>query len=397
MTPPRTTRLAAVAVLVALAACGGGAGPSAAPSGTLQLALTDSPACGYDHAFVTVDKVRVHQSPTAGDDDAGWQDVQLPAPTRVDLLGLDNGTLLPLGQTELPAGTYTQLRLVLADNSADAPLANALQPTGGPLVPLTTPSGQHSGLKLNVNLTVPPGQVADFAIDFDACKSFVRAGNSGRYLLKPVLAVIPIVSAAGQRIVGFVDPALAVGTTTASAQVGGVPVRATPPDASGRFTLYPVPAGTYDVVVVAPGRVNVAITGVPVSSDQTTVIGSTAVRIVPPASARASVASGTVSVNGSLADTHGAVRALQTFADSTRIETGYAAADSDSGAYAITLPLDAPLKQAYVPQASAFAFAADGTAAGRYSLEASAPGFTPKTTAVIDFNGGDVATDFAFP
>lgn len=74
------------------------------------------------------------------------------------------------------------------------PMANAL-----------TPSGQQSGLKMNVNLPVPAGQVADFAIDFDACKSFVKAGNSGKYLLKPGLSVIPILSAAGQRIVGFVD------------------------------------------------------------------------------------------------------------------------------------------------------------------------------------------------
>ncbi len=41
-------------------------------------------------------------------------------------------------------------------------------------------------------MTVPAGQVADFAIDFDACKSFVKAGKSGKILLKPVLAVLPI-------------------------------------------------------------------------------------------------------------------------------------------------------------------------------------------------------------
>jgi hypothetical protein len=132
---------------------------------------------------------------------------------------------------------------------------------------------------MNVNLAVPAGQVADFAIDFDACKSFVKAGNSGKYLLKPVLSVIPILSAAGQRIVGFVDPSLANTGTTVSAQLAGAPVRTTPPDATGRFVLYPGPAGTYDLVITASGRVNAVMTGVPVSDASSTVIGSDAARI----------------------------------------------------------------------------------------------------------------------
>lgn len=231
--------LAALSAAALLAACGGSSDSNndGTGTGTMRLSLTDAPACGYESAFVTVERVRVHQSGSAGDNDSGWHEVVLAAPQRIDLLTLNNGTLLPLGQTELLAGTYTQLRLVLAPNTAAAPLANAVTPIGGSATALTTPSGQQSGLKANVNLTVPAGQVADFAIDFDACKSFVKAGNSGRVLLKPVLAVIPILSTAGQRIVGFVAPALANTGTTVSAQSAGHPVRATSPDATGRFVL----------------------------------------------------------------------------------------------------------------------------------------------------------------
>ena len=75
----------------------------------MRLSLTDPPACGYDSVFVTVEKVRMHQSGAAGDNDAGWSEVVLSTPQRVDLLSLNNGTLLPLGQTELPAGSYTQM------------------------------------------------------------------------------------------------------------------------------------------------------------------------------------------------------------------------------------------------------------------------------------------------
>ena len=45
--------------------------------------------------------------------------------------------------------------------------------------------------------------------------------NSGKVLLKPVLTVIPILSEAGQRIVGWVDPDLAASAVGVSAQASG--------------------------------------------------------------------------------------------------------------------------------------------------------------------------------
>ena len=386
---------ASIAALVLSACGGGGSDNGSGATGTLRLSLTDAPACGYDSVFVTVERVRVHRSATAEAGDSGWSEVVLAAPQRIDLLTLTNGALLPLGQTELPAGSYTQMRLVLAANSAASPRANAITPTGGAETALTTPSAQQSGLKANVNLTVPAGQVADFAIDFDACKSFVKAGNSGQYLIKPVLAVIPILSTAGQRIVGFVDPALANTGTTVSAQSAGVPVRATPPDATGRFTLYPVPAGSYDLVITAAGRVNAVMTGVPVSDSTSTVIGSDAARINTPVSASSFAASGTVTVSGSVANTNAAVRALQALSAGPTIETGYAAADATTGAYSIVLPSGAPAQLPYAAGATSFVFASDAANAGKYKLEASAPTFAAKTADIT--LTGDIVTPFAFP
>ncbi|HZT55465.1 MAG TPA: DUF4382 domain-containing protein, partial [Burkholderiaceae bacterium] len=164
----RTTRfaaaLAAMAMSFGLAGCGGGGGIEGTGSaqGTMRMSMTDAPACGFDAVHVTVDRVRVHQSSTAADADAGWSEVVLNPVKRIDLLTLSNGVLEPLGQTDLPAGKYTQLRLVLASNTAAAPLANSVTPTGGVETELTTPSGQQSGLKLNVNIDIPVGKVADF-------------------------------------------------------------------------------------------------------------------------------------------------------------------------------------------------------------------------------------------
>jgi hypothetical protein len=357
------SRLSAGAVALAatavLAACGGS---SSSDTGVMRLSLTDAPACGYDNVWVTVQKVRVHQSSTAADNGGGWHEVVLPAPLRVDLLTLTNGALAPLGQTELPAGAYTQMRLVLADNTPANPLANAIKPTGGSETALTTPSGQQSGLKMNVNLTVNPDTVADFAIDFNACKSFVKAGNSGKYLLKPVLSVSPIIAS---KIVGFVDPAIANGGTGVSAQVGGLQLRATAPDATGRFELAWLPVGNYDLVLTAQGRVHAVMTGVPVTAAGATTIGSTTVRLSPPASAASAAVSGTVTPSAD-AD----VRALQTLSSGTKMEVGYAGADSVTGAYSMSLPTGAPVSVAYAAGATSFTFVSDAAQAGKYMLEA---------------------------
>src|SRR6187549_3598422 len=94
--------LAATAIL---SACGGGGDT---PTGTLRLAMTDAPTCGLDRVDVTVQKVRVHQSSSAADAEAGWSEVVLSPPQRVDLLSLTNGVLTELGQTTLPVGKYQQ-------------------------------------------------------------------------------------------------------------------------------------------------------------------------------------------------------------------------------------------------------------------------------------------------
>ena len=394
-THPLASTLAAAALL---AACGGGGSSSA--TGTLRLSLTDAPACGYDNVWVTVERVRVHQSGSAGDGDAGWSEVVLATPTRVDLLTLTNGTLMPLGQTALPAGSYNQLRLVLAANTAANPLANSIRPTGGSETALTTPSAQQSGLKLNIQIDVPAGQVADFAIDFNACKSFVKAGNSGQYKMKPVLSVIPLLANAS--VVGYVDASLANTGTTVAVQQGGVPVRATPPDATGRFMLYPVAVGNYDLVITAAGRVNAVITGVPVTTTAPTTLGSTSARINTPVSASSYVASGTITVNTSVAATGGAVRALQALTGGPTIEAGFVNANDTTGAYSLLLPAGAPAKLAYAAGATTFTFAAaaaDIAAPGRYRLEASATVASVVLTKVpVDITlTAPVTTNFSFP
>jgi hypothetical protein len=386
--------LASCTVAAALAACGGGGGggTSTAGSGALAVALTDAPGCGYDHVYVTVDRVRVHQDGSAADSDAGWREIVLAAPRRLDLLDLTNGVFEELGQTQLPAGRYNQVRLVLLDNGSAAPQANAVQPTGGALVPLATPSAQQSGLKLKATFDVSANQTTDLVLDFDACRSVVRAGNSGNYNLKPVLTVTPRVATGIQ---GYVSTTLTIAGTTVTAQQGGTVVRSTVPDATGRFVLGSLPAGNYDVVIGSEGRSTTVVSSVPVTAT-TTVINGTATAILPPTSAMRQV-TGTVSVPAGTATalvTDATVRASQALAGGPTVEVARVPVDATAATYVLRVPAAAPVRAPYAATGT-LAFAADTAAAGKYRVQAAAPGRTAVDQAA-DVTTTDGVVDLTF-
>lgn len=379
-----------------LVACGGGSDADPAPvvtTGTLRVALTDIPACGYDEVNVTVEKVRVHQSASAADDAGAWSEVVLNPVKRVNLLNLTNGVLEELGATTLPAGTYTQLRLVLSSNTAAAPLANSVVPTGGTETALDTPSAQQSGLKINTNVGVVASQLTDIVLDFHVCDSVVRAGQSGRYILKPVLSILPRATATSLAVEGYVATAIANGTSSVSLQQGGVVARATVPDATGKFLLSPVAAGTYDLVIAANGRVTSVVTGVPVTAASKTVVNPSTAPIDPPISTLRT-ASGNVTTTGTTAIPNATVRAMQAIG-TPMIEVITRPVDADTGAYSFSLPIAAPVKTAYAAGAVTLVFTPESAVAARYTLEARVP-TKPTQTANVDLTAANVVTPFMF-
>ncbi|HEY2558320.1 MAG TPA: DUF4382 domain-containing protein [Caldimonas sp.] len=398
----RFLKIAALAAATLLGACGGGGGsaggtggPPLTDAGFLRLALTDAPACGYSQIDVTVLKVRVHPSSTAADGDAGWSEVVLSSPQRIDLLALTNGVVLELGQVMLPVGNYRQMSLVLVNNDATTPLANAVTPVGLAEAPLAIPASLQGGLKIPIDIDVVKNQITDEVIDFDACNSVLRLGAPGSYQLSPKYSIIRRVSTTGQRVTGYVATSLDPSTTRISLQSGGTIVRSTAPDPTGRFVLYPVPAGTgtYDLVVSALGRVPALITGVPEIDTASTDINTNAVPIDPPPSVTRTV-TGTVSTGTTPIDARVAI--VKPYAGGPNVVVAGAPANGTTGALAYTVSSQAPVRAAF-SAGTPPAFSADNSApTGRYTVAVTAGGTTK--TADVDATGGDPApVTFTFP
>lgn len=164
----------------------------------LQVRLTDAPA-PYDAVNVDIQKVMVNASEDAATE-TGWVELPLIHPGVYNLLNFRNGIDTVLADAEIPAGRINQIRLVLGPNNSVV--------IGGIVHELTTPSAQQSGLKLKLKADLTAGIVYRLYIDFDANRSIVTAGNSGKYILKPVIRTYA--EATGGSLKGFVLPPLAL-------------------------------------------------------------------------------------------------------------------------------------------------------------------------------------------
>jgi hypothetical protein len=236
--------------------------------------------------------------------------------------------------------------------------------------------------------TVEAGQRLDLVIDFDACRSIVRRGN-GTFGLKPVLtaSVMQVTE-----IVGYVDP---VENVTVTAQKNGTVVRGTQPDPDGSFRLawLSAAAAPYDVVFTAPDHATTVVHNVQVTQS-TTILSTSAAKITLTASA---VRTASGMVNPLEAHDDGVVRALQEVGsapDVFTVEVATTNVDDTTGQYSMTsLPIATP-QVANFSTTLPLIFAAQG-AAGLYTLEALATGFTTQTTVPpVDLSSMDVTQDF---
>lgn len=190
---------------------------------------------------------------------------------------------------------------------------------------------------------------------------------------------------------GFVDKAILVDNVRVSAQSNGNVMCSTTPNAEGEFFLSRLAPGNYDVVITANGRATAVITGVPVA-DTTSItnVSTSSARFTPPISTTKNV-SGTITLNPTSTTVVAYVAAKQTFGSGPTVTVATKAVDPSSGGYVLTLPVAAPLLGQYgtLP----IALTAQAAVAGKYTIEASAEGYTTQQ-ASKDISAADATQNF---
>lgn len=128
---------------------------------------------------VRIDTVSADSVVVEKDEDGKSEWLSVPiTPVKINLLDVSNADTL-LSSADLPAGYYSEIRLILGDD-------NDVVDQNGDAHPLMTPSGQQSGYKIKFYSRLHSGEEFDLAINFDAQESINITGNN-RYMLHPVL------------------------------------------------------------------------------------------------------------------------------------------------------------------------------------------------------------------
>jgi len=175
----------------------GGGGSTAEDTGILVLKLTDAAVDDENIAgvYIAINKIEVNKSTS---DNANWTTVkEFDEPLKYDLLELTGGNFALLGEFELTAGQYNQIRFILdVQEQGEQPPT-----TSGSYVaftnseatePLFVPSGGQTGYKAVGAFEVPVNGEVEVTVDFDLRKALhvTGHGNNQRYILRPTLRLL---------------------------------------------------------------------------------------------------------------------------------------------------------------------------------------------------------------
>jgi hypothetical protein len=206
----------------------------------MTVEMTDAPIDSAAQVNVFVERIEVNNA----DDSTGWITVAEPQQS-YNLLDYTNGEVAVLGGTDLEAGTYPQIRMILGEGN-NLVVYNDDGSTS--TYDLFVPSGTQSGLKINVNAVIEEGIEYTMLLDFDASRSVKKAGNNPNrpYILRPTVKAVN--KAITGSIAGTVDPAESLPVVYAIA--GEDTLASSIADtANGSFELIGLEEGTYDVAV----------------------------------------------------------------------------------------------------------------------------------------------------
>lgn len=220
---------------------------------TVNVKLTDAPGA-YDALYLSIKEVQILTS-------EGHSTLEVNSPS-FNLLKYTMGKDTLIASEEIATGTLQEVRLVL-NSTGNTVVIN------GQSYPLTTPSGQTSGVKIKVHDALQEGVAYTMTLDFDAAQSIVQTGN-GKYILKPVIRAIP--NAVSGSITGIINPAASRPEIIA---ISGTDTLGSVTDQNGKFWFPGVPAGTYKIEIKPLNPyINKTIDGVTVTTGSVKDLGT---------------------------------------------------------------------------------------------------------------------------
>jgi hypothetical protein len=191
-------KLLRASAVVALVACSDSSGPDTAK---VSILLTDAPGDVLE-AVVTIDQIYL-QGGSADSEEEAPESARvnlLAAPVTVDLLTLADEWMTLVGDAEIAAGKYGQLRFVVsgaylkvAEEGGDRIYATSTDYAGLPdgaevSGSLQTPGFASSGLKVSFPGGVTVEGETALLVDFDVAESFGKqAGQGDKWVMHPVL------------------------------------------------------------------------------------------------------------------------------------------------------------------------------------------------------------------
>ena len=176
-------------IVFGFSGCGGS--DDSTQTGTMSLNLTDAPLIdelNVTGVYITVSGVEYHM-------DGKWQTMEEfnTSVNPINLLEWQDGESIALGDFQLPAGKYTQMRFMLDAQEETGPVKSSagcfIEFDGDTNETLYVASGSQTGYKAVGNFEVPVDGRVSVTADFDVRKSIVASGN-GAYKLKPTIKLV---------------------------------------------------------------------------------------------------------------------------------------------------------------------------------------------------------------
>lgn len=261
-------------------------------NGTLNIRLTDASTAEYKAVYVTLKEIRVlqksHESSgetnipeetdtsettetdstetgTADNEDGEWVVVASPNKT-YNLLELVNGITEKLGSSELAAGEYDEMRLVLGNIMDDStnllgeshPYGNYVIDAYENIYELVLPDDYEQGYKINDGFSINEDSSTDLLLDFNVVKSIIQAGSDGKWRLNATVTVLDedVLSEVSGFVIDIATSGYLEGVLVSAQQSDGsnteIVVASTISDESGGYTLMLAP-GVYTIVTSKTG------------------------------------------------------------------------------------------------------------------------------------------------